>query len=138
MQDFDDDDLHVDLTPLIDVIFMLVIFFIMTMSFTLPVVDFTLPQSTTAQIEKINNALRINIDRNGKITVEQQELSLEQLTTLVKDQSLAASNSQQDFSLELVIDQNTITQHLIEIADLARLYTNGKLSVISTPIEKQP
>lgn len=110
----------------------------MTMSFTLPVVDFTLPQSTTAQIEKINNALRINIDRNGKITVEQQELSLEQLTTLVKDQSLAASNSQQDFSLELVIDQNTITQHLIEIADLARLYTNGKLSVISTPIEKQP
>lgn len=138
MQDFDDDDLHVDLTPLIDVIFMLVIFFIMTMSFTLPVVDFTLPQSTTAQIEKINNALRINIDRNGKITVEQQELSLEQLTTLVKDQSLAASNSHQDFSLELVIDQNTITQHLIEIADLARLYTNGKLSVISTPIEKQP
>ncbi len=33
-----DDDLNVDLTPLIDVIFMLVIFFIMTMSFTLPVI----------------------------------------------------------------------------------------------------
>ena len=49
MHDFDDDDLHVDLTSLIDVIFMLVIFFIMTMSFTLPEIELNVPTSTTAE-----------------------------------------------------------------------------------------
>lgn len=60
-----DDDLNVDLTPLIDVIFMLVIFFIMTMSFTLPVIDFNLPQSGTAQSENRTATIRVSVDENG-------------------------------------------------------------------------
>ena len=46
----ENDILHVDLTPLIDVIFMLVIFFILTMSFTSPVIDLTLPNSKAATV----------------------------------------------------------------------------------------
>ena len=38
-----DDDLKLDLTPMIDVIFMLIIFFIMTMSFVMPVINVDLP-----------------------------------------------------------------------------------------------
>lgn len=108
----------------------------MTMSFTLPVVDFNLPQSSTAQIEKIDNAITIQINRDGIINVDQKELTYEQLTALVKEKALQASQNEQDLSLELVIDNRAQTQYLIEIADLARLYTNGKLSIISSKTEK--
>ena len=63
-----DDDLNVDLTPLIDVIFMLVIFFIMTMSFTLPVIDFNLPQSGTAQSESRTTTIRVSVDAHGNFS----------------------------------------------------------------------
>ncbi len=61
-----DDDLQVDLTPLIDVTFMLIIFFITTMSFTLPVIDFSLPESETAvQSERSQDMVRIFVSSSG-------------------------------------------------------------------------
>lgn len=48
MHDFDE-DASIDLTPVIDVIFMLLIFFIMTTTFSKPVLDIVLPASETAE-----------------------------------------------------------------------------------------
>ena len=49
--DFDAGDINLDLTPLIDVIFMLLIFFILTTTFAKPLLDVVIKQ---LQI-KINN-----------------------------------------------------------------------------------
>ena len=43
---------RVDLTPLIDVIFMLVIFFVMTMTFSKPVLDVVLPAAQNSEVKK--------------------------------------------------------------------------------------
>lgn len=131
MQDLDD-DLHVDLTPLIDVIFMLVIFFIMTMSFTLPVVDFNLPASRTAQQASQVASMRITINAQGTFSVEQQTMSYAQLEQYLKEQ---VKLSQQALSFEVLIDANTPTQYLIQIADLSRLYAQGRLAIITTKQE---
>ena len=48
MHDFDE-DASIDLTPVIDVIFMLLIFFIMTTTFSKPVLDIVLPASETSR-----------------------------------------------------------------------------------------
>lgn len=128
MQDLDD-DLHVDLTPLIDVIFMLVIFFIMTMSFTLPVVEFNLPQSSTAQQINQSATLRITVDKHGNMSADEQAFTYDELESYIQSKV-----KQQDtqLSLEVLIDADTPTQYLIDIADLARLYTQGRLSLISS------
>lgn len=131
MQDFDD-DLHVDLTPLIDVIFMLVIFFIMTMSFTLPVVEFNLPESSTAQTPSQPAMIRITIDKAGTMSVEQQNLGYAELELYIKEQ---VAKQGANLSLEVLIDANTPTQYLIKVADLARIYTQGRLSLISSKQE---
>lgn len=131
MQDLDD-DLHVDLTPLIDVIFMLVIFFIMTMSFTLPVVEFTLPESNTAQHSAQPSTIRIAINSSGEFSVEQQTMSYSELEQYIKEQVANNGNEQ---SLEVMIDATTPTQYLIQAADLARLYTQGRLAVTASKSE---
>lgn len=130
-----DDDLNVDLTPLIDVIFMLVIFFIMTMSFTLPVIDFDLPQSSTAQAEQQARTMRISVDINGNYIVDEQERTLDELNDLVKERMVTCQQDHEDLTLELVIDSQSPTQYLINIADLARAYTQGRLIVVSEKVD---
>ena len=44
-----DEEINIDLTPLIDVVFMLLIFFIMTTTFSKPVLDVILPASKMAE-----------------------------------------------------------------------------------------
>ena len=130
-----DDDLNVDLTPLIDVIFMLVIFFIMTMSFTLPVIDFDLPQSSTAQAEQQGRTMRISVDINGNYIVDEQARTLDELNDLVKERMVTCQQDHEDLTLELVIDSQSPTQYLINIADLARAYTQGRLIVLSEKVD---
>ena len=130
-----DDDLNVDLTPLIAVIFMLVIFFIMTMSFTLPVIDFDLPQSSTAQAEQQGRTMRISVDINGNYIVDEQERTLDELNDLVKERMVTCQQDHEDLTLELVIDSQSPTQYLINIADLARAYTQGRLIVVSEKVD---
>ncbi len=58
-----DEEPKVDLTPLIDVIFMLVIFFVMTMTFSKPVIDLTLP---AAEIDPASQRSRNHsLERQG-------------------------------------------------------------------------
>lgn len=132
MNELDDDELKVDLTPLIDVIFMLVIFFIMTMSFTLPVVDFNLPQSTTAQAETRTDTIRISVSTDGSYSFDQTKVTNPaDLPELIKQRQAAVPEGTL-LSLELVIDAAAPAQHIITVADLARQYTGGRLMVVST------
>lgn len=121
MEDFDD-DLHVDLTPLIDVIFMLVIFFIMTMSFALPTIDFLLPQSTTSQVSaERSDVFSLQINTSGQYFYEGRQITRQELIDLIK----AADNP----AIELAIDKNAPAQYLIDIADISREYSQGRLSI---------
>lgn len=131
MQDLDD-DLHVDLTPLIDVIFMLVIFFIMTMSFTLPVVEFNLPESSTAKTASQSATLRITVNAQGQMSVGENTMTYTELEAYVQEQ---VKQQGERLSLEVLIDAQTPTQYLIEVADLARTYTQGRMALISSKKE---
>lgn len=122
MHDFDDDDLHVDLTSLIDVIFMLVIFFIMTMSFTLPEIELNVPTSTTAEEnDAASESLTVSIDATGAFFINQKNLTLTELQKIIE-----ADKPQ---SITLYLDPKSPAQSFIDISDLARTYTSGKLVV---------
>lgn len=136
MNDLENDDLAVDLTPLIDVTFMLVIFFIMTMSFTLPVIDFNLPQSSTAKSEERPYTMRISVDAQGNYTVgADTKTTKDALPELIAAELQKSTEAQHELTLELVIDAAAPSQELIHVADLARTYTQGRLVVVSTPID---
>ena len=69
MNDFDE-DASIDLTPVIDVIFMLLIFFIMTTTFSKPVLDIVLPASETAEEPSRKNAELLISVKAGSATDE--------------------------------------------------------------------
>ena len=86
------DDAHIDLTPLIDVIFMLLIFFILTMSFSQTALKITLPQSQYSEKIRGNNLLSITVSDEGKYLIKNDEVTLEKISLMLEENKYTQLN----------------------------------------------
>ena len=77
---------EVDLTPLIDVVFQLLVFFLLTSAFINPGITVNLPDAETGATSDDAN-LSISIDNAGAIFVGQDQVSFEELQTRVLEQA---------------------------------------------------
>ncbi len=76
-------DLTVNITPLIDVVFLLLIFFMVSTSFTRETqIELELPKATGEQLEIKPNVVEISIDAEGNYYVNKKPLINTQIDTL--------------------------------------------------------
>ena len=69
----------VDLTPMIDVVFQLILFFLVSTTFALlPAINVNLPESSTAQGAEIAG-ITITVQSNGKMWFNDEQVSLKTL-----------------------------------------------------------
>lgn len=124
---FEDDDLSLDLTPLIDVIFMLVIFFVLTTTFSKPVIDMILPKSTSAVVDTNHKYISIVIDKVGDYYFDNKKISLSEIRELLDEKN--------ELPLNIVADQDAPFKSFVGIVDMAKIKRKGRF-VISTDLEK--
>ena len=124
---FEDDDLSLDLTPLIDVIFMLVIFFVLTTTFSKPVIDMILPKSTSAVVDTNHKYISIGIDKVGDYYFDNKKISLSEIRALLDEKN--------ELPLNIVADQDAPFKSFVGIVDIAKIKRKGRF-VISTDLEK--
>lgn len=122
-----EDDLNLDLTPLIDVIFMLVIFFVLTTTFAKPIIDVNLPSSKTSTVNKESKFLTISIKKNGNYEYENKSITLEEVLVLIKDNP--------DMDLNIYSDREAPFEYFVKLVDVAKELKAGHF-VISTNEEK--
>ena len=124
-----DEEINIDLTPLIDVVFMLLIFFIMTTTFSKPVLDVLLPTSKMAESkESQTKELLISVTKDGSIYFN---------NTLIQESELKGIlDKNQDKMLNLYIDKSAPFQSFVNIIDIAKKERNGKF-IISTDVLEQ-
>lgn len=120
--DFDAGDINLDLTPLIDVIFVLLIFFILTTTFAKPLLDVVLPQSNQATPNKDKQFLNIVINDKGVLYYENNEISLDDLRVLLKEKTE---------TLNIMAHKDMNFGRFVEVLDIAKELRNGEF-VIST------
>lgn len=77
-------ELNVNITPLIDVVFQLLIFFMLTSSFLLPSIKVDLPSGESGSVAK-NNDIVVSIDKDGKIYLDNNLTDSELLPKALKD-----------------------------------------------------
>ncbi len=78
-------DITVNITPLIDVVFLLLIFFMVSTSFTRETqIELELPKASGEQLEIAPDAIEISIDIDGNFYVNKKPLINSQIATLRK------------------------------------------------------
>jgi biopolymer transport protein ExbD len=116
----------IEITPMIDVVFLLIIFFMTTARFALETrADLDLPREKGEQQETAEEAgIIINIDADGAIIIDQQRITLDGLERIVMAEvnRLPGRNAER---LKLLIraDRGANTRRLNEV--VARLRSAG-------------
>ena len=108
----------IDVVPLIDVLMVLIVFFLVTMQFTdLRALNVKLPKIESAGSNLIRNELVISIKDNGMIFVNGSES-----TTISLGKILQTSAKLPVKPMVLVVaDENVPLKHVTEVVDLCRL-----------------
>lgn len=118
-------DMGIDMGPLMDIVFILLIFFVVTSSFTRETgVDVTKPEAQSAsQLEKEN--ILIAITREGTIHINERQVDLASLQDILK-QSLAKTP---DREAVVIADKGTETGVLVLVIDACNLSGVKKVSI---------
>jgi biopolymer transport protein ExbD len=124
---------RIEMLPLIDVVFLLLVVFIyamlsMAVHRGLPVV---LPTSNTVGIEK-GNRLSVTVRADGTVFVDKQPIVLEELTAALTPYAKKGEAS----GVLLFADQNVSYQHLFDVLDRIRMADLQRISLQAT-IEQQ-
>jgi biopolymer transport protein ExbD len=115
----------IDISPLMDMVFILLIFFIVTSTFTCETgVEVTKPQAQSAsQLEKEN--ILIAITREGTIHINERRVDIAGLKDVLSD--ILIKNS--DREAVLVSDKTSMTGTLVQVIDACNLTGVKKVSV---------
>jgi biopolymer transport protein ExbD len=111
------DEAAVDMTPMLDVVFIMLIFFIVTASFVKEAgVDVSRPNAQTAEQQSRGNIL-IAIRPNGEIWVDRRPVDVRALRANVE--RLRAENP--EGTVVILADKESQTGLLVEVMDQVRL-----------------
>lgn len=122
-------ELSVNLTPLIDIVFLLLIFFMVSTSFTKEThLSLELPEATGEESSLNANSIDILIDSHGQYVLNGKALVNNQLKTLKKALELLADGTI-DMPLIITADASTPHQAVITAMDAAGQLGFSKLSL---------
>ncbi|MBF0187156.1 MAG: biopolymer transporter ExbD [Magnetococcales bacterium] len=121
-----------DITPLIDVVFLLVLFFMVTTTFTtVGGLRLDLPEAETNENEETPEEIRVTIDREGRFHLEETRLNEEALRNAL----IAAVKKRKDRVLIIQADKNASHGRVVRVMDLAKTVGLNRLA-IATKNEK--
>ncbi|MYL27933.1 MULTISPECIES: ExbD/TolR family protein [Halomonadaceae] len=123
----EEDDNQIDMTPMLDVVFIMLIFFIVTSTFVKEAgVDVTRPNAETA-VQTESNSIQVGINANNQIYMDDREVDTRAVRANV-ERALAESPGA---GVVIVADQDSNTNTLIRVMDQARLAGAESVSVAS-------
>lgn len=107
---------QVPLTSLIDIVFLLLVYFLLTTNFlTEEGIDIKLPEATASK-EHERSELTIFVDKKGKIFFEQAEVTIEELENRLRD----AISKTKDQMVIVKADREAIIGTAVKVMDIAK------------------
>ena len=111
------DEPRIDLTPMVDVVFLLLIFFMISTTFVeSPGISIKLPEASSQTIEREPKEIKVYLSKEGDIYHRDQKISLDDFKGL-----LAESQSEAELTTVLLLaDQESRHGKVVTLMDLAR------------------
>jgi len=129
-------DQGLNLTPLIDVVFLLLVFFLVATTFADSEVemDLELPKATSGEPASSEHLIVVSVARNGSLRVDGREVTLEALRQKLR--AAASSNRDQ----EVLIRGDTRVQFgaVAQAFDACLAASLRRVSIAAQPVETEP
>ena len=120
------EEVRIELTPLIDIIFQLVLFFMVSTTFDQdPAIDIALPESSSQQVVSKDVSTEIWIDKKGTILVDQLSVSSSELASMVQQKL----KKNKDLLIIVNADQNVEHQKVVSLIDELQQIGVKKISI---------
>jgi biopolymer transport protein ExbD len=125
----EEDDTEINITPMLDIVFIMLIFFIVTTSFVKePGISPQRPTAETAA-EKARGNVLIAISQTGQIWMDKRSVELNQVRALVE--SALAENPES--SAVIIADEQAASGILIDLMDQIRVGGIANIAVAAEP-----
>ena len=118
----------IDMAPLIDVVFLLLIFFMLTSSFTAPSLQIKLP-TATSRPDSTPEVILVAVDRQGSITLQGAPIQLSHFESKLR----ALSASKSDAKIHFRGDQEMNYGLFVELMDRARQIGIVQFNLVHDP-----
>jgi biopolymer transport protein ExbD/biopolymer transport protein TolR len=128
------EDPRVELTPMVDVVFLLLIFFMISTTFVeTPGISIKLPESSSQMAEKPQEEIKVYFSRSGEITLNEERVELEELRRRLSGYGEKART----MTFLLLADEEARHGKVVQLMDAAREAGFGKLAIATeSPVEK--
>jgi len=124
-EDDETGSLEINLTPLIDMVFILLIFFVVTSSFVKESgIEVSRPSAQTAEAQELGNII-ISVNKNGEFWIDRRKVDVNALRAHVE--RLHAENP--EGSVIIAADREARTENLVQALDQARLAGVANVSI---------
>ena len=124
-----EEEAEINITPMLDIVFIMLIFFIVTTSFIRETgIDPQRPEALTASQQARGNIL-IGISATGQIWMDKREVALEAVRQRVEQ----ARNESPESTVVIIADERSETGILIDLMDQVRLGGILNISVAAQP-----
>jgi biopolymer transport protein ExbD/biopolymer transport protein TolR len=111
------DEPRIDLTPMVDVVFLLLIFFMISTTFVeSPGISIKLPEASSQTIDREPKEIKIYLSREGDIYHRDQKISLDGFKALLAEYQSDAEQT----TVLLLADQESRHGKVVTLMDLAR------------------
>jgi biopolymer transport protein ExbD len=123
-------NLSMDIAPLVDVVFLLLLFFIMTSRIVSePAIEIRLPESKTAAMRTEDDVV-ISVTKEGRVFIEQRQTALEDIQSVLGAMTPAAENR----SVRIKADKEVALGLVISVVDEVRRAGISRFNIVTERI----
>lgn len=117
----------VDLTPMIDVVFLLLIFFMISTTFIeRPGLSINLPTSSSEQIKQSKKEVQVYLAENGDIYLQREKVNLEELLQYLMTFDQITTEK---MTFLLMADKAALHGNVVQLMDAAKKAGFGSLAI---------
>ena len=124
----------IDMTPMVDMVFLLLIFFLLTsMALTQPVLDLNLPRATQSESMAENEGLQIVIRKDGQIEIDHEAVPAREIERVL-EKKLAAMPGKK---VVLSADEKAPFGLFVQVLDSLQGLNHNNLAILTPTLTNE-
>ncbi|MBW2037997.1 MAG: biopolymer transporter ExbD [Deltaproteobacteria bacterium] len=128
------DDARIEITPLVDVVFLLLIFFMLASTFIVtPGIKVNLPKAEAEKVTREKKEVRVVITKDNRVFLERRLVTLQELEQRLK--GVAQKNPQTLIIIQA--DAKALHGKVVEVMGAAKTSGLNRLAIATQPKEKK-